>query len=426
MQKDATETGATSALPVLRPAVPRVLAILAPQKLYMQIHSILDNDFYKFTMQMAVANLFPRAKAKYAFINRGEHQFPPGFGDQLKQEIQKLSALKLTPAEKSFLQTACPYLSPTYLDFLQGFRYDPQEVQVEQTDGDLRVTIEGYWYRTILWEVPVMFLICELYYVFTNQERISNEAVAEKAKNKIEKYRELGVTIADFGTRRRHSYEVQKITVQALKEWGDGSFIGTSNVHLAMICNTKPIGTHAHEWFMFHAAKYGYKMANELALENWVHTYRGDLGIALSDTYTTEVFFLAFDKKFSKLFDGVRHDSGDPLEFADKTIAHYQHYGIDPLSKTIIFSDGLDYEKVNLIAAYCMGKIGVSFGVGTNFTNDVGLRPLNIVIKMRYALPDEGVWTPVVKLSDERGKYTGSEEAISLAKNVLGIGDSPV
>lgn len=387
----------------------------------MQIVSILDNDFYKFTMQNAVVNLFPKAKAKYAFINRGKHEFPEGFAEALSQEINALGSLKLTKAEKEFLTINCPYLAPTYLDFLQGFRYDPHEVTVTQSGTELSVTIEGYWYRTILWEVPIMFLISELYYIMTGAKRDSDEVVAQTAKNKIEKYKELGITIADFGTRRRHSYEVQKITVEALKKYGTNCFIGTSNVHLAMLWNTKPIGTHAHEWFMFHAAKFGFKMSNLLALENWVQIYRGDLGIALSDTYTTEVFFAAFDKKFSKLFDGVRHDSGDPIEFADKTIAHYKAYGIDPLSKTIIFSDGLDYEKVKHISDYCSGKIGISFGVGTNFTNDVGLTPLNIVLKMTDARPDEGEWNPVIKLSDEKGKYTGDPETILLAKKVLGI-----
>ena len=387
----------------------------------MRINSILDNDFYKFTMQNAVVNLFPKAKAHYTFINRGKHEFPEGFAEALRIEIDQLSQLKLTKAEKDFFSKSCPYIAPTYLDFLQGFRYDPDEVTIEQNGGELTVNIKGYWYRTILWEVPLMFLICELYYEITGGKRISDDEVTLVAKTKIEKYKELGITIADFGTRRRHSYEVQKITVKALKENGGSTFIGTSNVHLAMILNTKPIGTHAHEWFMFHAAKYGFKMSNLLALENWVHIYRGDLGIALSDTYTTEVFFLAFDKKFSKLFDGVRHDSGDPLEFADKTIAHYKHFGIDPTSKTIIFSDGLDYAKVKVIADYCKGKIGISFGVGTNFTNDVGLKPLNIVVKMTDALPDDAVWTPVVKLSDEKGKYTGDPDTILLAKKVLGL-----
>lgn len=387
----------------------------------MQLFSILDNDFYKFTMQNAVINLFPKARAKYAFINRGNHLFPEGFAQALRIEIDKLSELKLTVAEKRYLTENCPYLAPTYLDFLQGFQFNPDEVNVTQNGAELSITIEGYWYRTILWEVPIMFLICRLYYKITGQQRVPDEEVYLTAKNKIEKYNALGITIADFGTRRRHSYEVQKIVVDALIKNGKNCFIGTSNIHLAMLLKTKPIGTHAHEWFMFHAAKFGFKMANLLALENWVQVYRGDLGIALSDTYTTEVFFQSFDKKFSKLFDGVRHDSGGPIEFTKKTIAHYLQYGIDPLSKTIIFSDALDYDKVKRIADYCKGKVGISFGVGTNFTNDVGLEPLNIVIKMTYALPDEGVWNPVIKLSDEKGKHTGNRETIHLAKVVLGL-----
>lgn len=383
--------------------------------------SILDNDFYKFTMQNAVVHLFPKARAKYAFINRGAHRFPDGFADELKKAIRELAQLKLTKEEKAFLYKNCVYLDPVYLDFLQGFQYDPEEVSIQQKGPELAVHIEGFWYRTILWEVPIMYLICALYYEMTGQQRISDEAVALIAKDKIEKYRDLGITIADFGTRRRHSYEVQKITVEALRDYGANCFTGTSNVHLAMLWNTKPIGTHAHEWFMFHAAKYGFKMSNQLALENWVQIYRGDLGIALSDTYTTDVFFQQFDKKFSKLFDGVRHDSGDPIEFAEKTIAHYRHFGIDPLSKTIIFSDNLNYEKIEQIVKHCKGKIGISFGVGTNFTNDVGLKPMNIVIKMTDALPDGDNWNPVVKLSDEKGKYTGNPETIRLAKIILGL-----
>ena len=383
--------------------------------------SILDNDFYKFTMQNAVVNMFPYAKAKYAFINRGEHQFPEGFADKLKQAIAAMAQLQLTTDEKYFLEKTCPYLPPTYLDFLQGYRYDPSEVTVEQQGGDLQVTIEGFWYRTILWEVPVMSLICELYYQENNLERLSDESVVEIVAEKAEKYGRLGVKVAEFGTRRRHSYKVHDLVVKTLKTHPSQCFVGTSNVHLAMKYQTKPIGTHAHEWFMYHAAKYGYKMANIMGLEHWTQVYRGDLGIALTDTYTTEVFFEQFDKKLAKLFDGVRHDSGNPLEFADKTIAHYQKLGINPLTKTIIFSDGLDYEKVQRIAQYCEGKIGYSFGIGTNFTNDVGLKPMNIVLKMTEAKPENANWTGVVKLSDEPNKHTGTANDIDLAIRLLHI-----
>ncbi len=387
------------------------------------VKSILDNDYYKFTMQNAVIKLFPYASARYSFINRGKTEFPDGFAEVLRAEVDKLADLKLTEAEKSFLLTSGPYLDPTYIDFLRGYRYNPTEVDIKQEGGDLQVHVEGHWYRTILWEVPLMSLISELYYRETGKERLPDDKVREIAKEKILHYKEMGVKIADFGTRRRHSYEVHKMIVETLQKYGGDTFTGTSNVALAREFNTKPIGTHAHEWFMFHAARYGFKMSNILALENWVEVYRGDLGIALSDTYTTEVFFESFDKKFSKLFDGVRHDSGDPIEFAKATIDHYKSLNIDPLSKTIIFSDGLNPDKVDRIAQYCRGKIGMSFGIGTNFTNDVGLEPLNIVVKMYEALPEKGSWTGVVKLSDVRGKHTGSPEMIELAKKVLEIND---
>jgi len=385
------------------------------------IGSILDNDFYKFTMQHAVVKLFPKARARYQFINRGKHKFPRGFADELRKAIDELAKLHLTRQEKAYFAATCPYIDPTYFDFLQGYRFDPDEVQVQQQGDEIRIAIEGYWYRAILWEVPLMSLVCELYYQMTAQQRQPDEQVIATARGKIEKYRDLGVTIAEFGTRRRHSSAVHRLVVQALKTYGEGTFIGTSNVHMAMRYQTKPIGTHAHEWFMFHAAKYGFKMANLLGLEHWSDVYRGDLGIALSDTYTTDVFFSQFDKKLTKLFDGVRHDSGDPLVFADKTIRHYEQKGIDPLSKTIIFSDGLNYEKVARIAAYCQGRIKMSFGIGTNFTNDVGLPPMNIVIKMTEAFPEEARWTPVIKLSDEPGKHTGDAGTISLAKQILDI-----
>ncbi len=385
------------------------------------IPSILDNDFYKFTMQHAVIKLFPYAKARYQFINRGDHKFPEGFADHLRKAIDAMAKLKLNYKEKEFLRVTCPYLDPTYLDFLQGYRFDPSEVVIEQNGSDLSVKIEGYWYRTILWEVAIMSLICELYYVTTGLQREADELVIQHTKEKIEKYNELGITIAEFGTRRRHSIQVHDLVVDTLKKYGQKSFIGTSNVYLAMKHNTKPIGTHAHEWFMFHAAKYGYKMANHMGLEHWSDVYRGDLGIALTDTYTTEVFFQQFDKKFAKLFDGVRHDSGDTLEFADKTIAHYKSLGINPLSKTIIFSDGLDNEKVERIVNHCRGKIGMSFGIGTDFTNDVGLERMNIVLKMTEALPENGYWTGVVKLSDEPKKHTGTANDIDLAVRLLNI-----
>ncbi|MGC4128144.1 MAG: nicotinate phosphoribosyltransferase [Bergeyella sp.] len=386
------------------------------------LNSILDNDFYKITMQNAVVKLFPSQIVKYEFINRGKHYFPDGFDKALREAVNAMAELRLTKEEKKFMAKTCPYIDLPYLDFLEGYRYDPSEVQIEQTGNDLKVTVEGLWYRTILWEVPLLSLISELHYEMNHLERDSNETVIGRTLDKANQLNNLGVTFAEFGTRRRHSYKVHDMVVDALKKKGS-MFIGTSNIHFAMKYGVKPIGTHAHEWFMFHAAEFGFKMANQIALEHWVDVYRGDLGVALSDTFTTDVFFQQFDKKFSKLFDGVRHDSGDPLVFADKTIKHYQDNGINPLYKYIIFSDGLNLEKVEEITNYCKGKIGISFGIGTNLTNDVGLKPMNIVMKLMGVQALNKEWIPTIKLSDEPGKHTGDPKLIELAKEFLRIKD---
>ena len=389
------------------------------------IKSIIDNDFYKFTMQFGVTKLYPDVIARYKFINRGQHQFPEGFADALQTEIDAMQNLALTKAEKDFFTKNCPYLSPAYLDFLQGYRYDSSEVKITQNGTDVEVSVEGYWYRTILWEVPILCLISELYYKLTDAKRISNQEVTKRTSDKVDLYNRLDVTVAEFGTRRRHSYEVQDEVVKELTNHKGKSFVGTSNVHFAHKYGVKPIGTHAHEWFMFHGARYGFKVANSISLDRWVKVYYGDLGIALTDTYTSDVFFGQFDKKLSKLFDGVRHDSGDPIEFGEKTIAHYERMGINPLFKTIIFSDGLNSEKVEMITKAFKGRIGLSFGIGTDLTNDTDLRPMNIVMKLTEISSIDIPWTGVVKLSDEKNKHTGTPRMIELAKEMLGLDEIP-
>lgn len=372
-------------------------------------------------MQCAVVKLFPDVKVKYNFINRGKHSFPDGFAVALRNAVKNMEGLRLTKAEQQYLAKNCPYLNAAYLDFLRGYEYDPEEIEITQTGANLEVTATGFWFRTILWEVPILSLISELFYKLTRQERKPDEFVVENTIEKSKIYKALGITVAEFGTRRRHSYYVQKLVIETLCRYGGKSFVGTSNVHLAMCSHTKPIGTHAHEWFMFHAAKYGFKMANAVSLEHWSDVYRGDLGVALTDTYTNDVFFDQFEKKFAKLFDGVRHDSGDPIAYTSKVIAHYNKLNINPLFKYIIFSDGLNTEKVKEITEACKGRLGISFGIGTNLTNDVGLKPMNIVMKLSSVCHDGHSWIPVIKLSDEKGKHSGDEKMIRLAKEVLDI-----
>lgn len=387
------------------------------------IHSMLDTDLYKLTMQMAVVKKFPYAKVRYQFFNRGGTQFPEGFAEALRQQVKTMEFLALTKDEKNWLIENCYFLDPTYLDFLYGYRYDSSEVGIIQNGGDLQISIEGYWHRTILWEVPLMALISELYFKMTHHTILGE---VDREKNNIEKdklFRINGIHYADMGTRRRFSYwnHEEVISVFAGGITGNRNFVGTSNVHLAMKHGVKAIGTQAHEWYMFHGAKYGYKMANHMAMEHWTDIFRGDLGIALSDTYTTEAFFKSFDKKFAKLYDGVRHDSGDPFTFAIKVQEHYKNLGIDPKTKVIVFSDGLNPEMAVKIKEFCRGKIMVSFGIGTNFSNDIGANPLNMVIKITEAKPEGEDWHPCIKLSDSEGKHTGDPGEIQIAKHVLNI-----
>lgn len=391
----------------------------------MIIKSILDSDLYKFTMQQAVVKLYPRAKVKYTFFNRGNTPFPEGFAEKLRKEVKNMESLALLKDEKRFLRDKCPFFEPTYLDFLEGYRYDAAEVGIIQKGESLDVTIEGYWHRTILWEVPLMALISELYFILTGQsvDVANNKTVIGDNNAKAEAFRMNGIHYAELGTRRRFSYDNQDKVIYDFNNFSlhNENFVGTSNVHFAHKYGLKPLGTQAHEWFSFHAAKYGYKLANLKGMEAWVDVYRGDLGVVLPDTFTSDAFLKSFEKMFTKLYDGIRHDSGDPYSFTDKFIAHYEKMGVDPKSKAIIFSNSLNTDSAIEIKNYCRGKIKCSFGIGTFFTNDVGVKPLNIVIKMTEAKPEGDIWTPTIKISDDEGKHTGDEKEIEIAKYTLKI-----
>ncbi|MFV0341095.1 MAG: nicotinate phosphoribosyltransferase, partial [Parachlamydiaceae bacterium] len=297
---------------------------------------------------------------------------------------------------------------------------DPTEVQIVQTDGDLSVVIEGYWYRTVLWEVPLLAIISELYFKMMGA---TPQDFVGKAIQKGVALKELEADYSEFGTRRRFSFDVQDKVVGALQESSGDFFKGTSNVYLAMKYNTTPIGTMPHEWFMYHGAIFGYRSANIKGLEAWVAVYDGSLGIALTDTYTTDSFFSSFSQKQAKLFDGVRHDSGDPLFFADKAIDFYEKTRIDPTSKTLVFSDSLNLQAVKQIKDHVAGRIHDTYGIGTFFSNDVGVKALNIVIKLTdvKAHKNDPKYLKAVKLSDVEGKHTGDEKEIDLSIRTLGL-----
>jgi len=387
---------------------------------------ILDTDLYKLTMQQAVCQYYPRARARYSFINRGGTPFPRGFTKELSGRIQDMKELRLSPDEKAWLAAKCPYFHPVYLDFLEAYRFDPGEVSIAQTEGKLTISIEGYWYTTILWEVPLMALISELYFEISgkNKDAYPEEKIHELNLGKARFFKENGIRFVDFGTRRRFSYENHRMLIPDLMQAGE-YLLGTSNVHLAHIYDLTPIGTQAHEWFQFHSAKYGFRVANQLALERWLEVYKGDLGIALTDTFGTDNFFHAFDTYYAKVFDGIRQDSGDPFEFLESAIAHYESLGIDPSSRTIVFSDSLNLELAKKIHETCAGRVKDLYGIGTFLTNDVGVKPLNMVVKMVECQPfrDSERWVDAIKISDDSGKYTGDMDTIELARRILFMDD---
>lgn len=383
---------------------------------------ILDTDLYKLTMQQAVCQYYPRAKARYSFINRGETPFPDGFDKELLGYVQAMRELRLNGEEKAWLAGKCRYFHPVYLDLLEAYRFNPDEVSITQEGGELSITVEGYWYTSILWEVPLMALISELYFEMTGEKSKAypEEKVHELNREKALFFAENGIRFVDFGTRRRFSYRNHRMLIPDLMQAGE-YLLGTSNVHLAHVYDLTPIGTQAHEWFQFHSAKYGFRVANQIALERWLEVYKGDLGIALTDTFGTENFFFAFDTYFAKVFDGIRQDSGDPFAFLESAIAHYEKLGIDPASRSIVFSDSLDLELARSIHEACAGRVKDTYGIGTFLTNDVGVKPLNMVIKMVECQPfkDSDRWVDAVKISDAEGKYTGNLGTIQLARHTL-------
>ena len=388
------------------------------------IQSVLDTDLYKFTTSYAYSKLYPRAYGQFRFIDRGKTTYPQGFAEELKKEIQEMSKLALTKDEASFLYRELPYLPPTYIDFVRGFRFDPEEVKVEQdAEGHLSIIAEGLLYRVTLWETPILALVSELYYKMLGAQpdiEYTERTIISKAR----KLAEHGITFSMFGMRRRFSAAIEDRVTELLKEHAAGYLFGTSNVYYAYKHGLRVSGTHPHEWIQFHGAMFGYKMANYMAMEDWINVYDGDLGTVLTDTYTTDVFMRNFSKKHAMLFTSLRHDSGDPLQFTEKVIARYRELRVDPTIKYIIFSDGLDPERAIEIANYCKGRIGASFGIGTNFSNDVGngVRPMNIVMKLwKCKMTEKERWHPCVKLSDVDGKHTGEPEEIELAQRTLGL-----
>lgn len=370
--------------------------------------SLLDDDFYKFTMQQAALELYPNVIARHKFINRGKQKFNDKFMDNLDRHIKSMSHLNFIREEVDYIDSLGVF-KPWYLDYLKGYRFKPKEVKYTLKDGNLELETYGVWHSSIMWEVPLLSIISELYfrYVDTNWE-YNPEQYRAKTNAKAQLFNGCGPIFSEFGTRRRRSYQVQKDVVQELKQFP--SFMGTSNVLLSMENGLIPIGTMAHEWIQAHSALCSLRHANRYALQAWHQVYQGKLGIALTDTYGTDAFLKDFDYPLALLYGGLRQDSACPFEWADKVNKHLEKLDVN---KKAAFTDSLDFSKAVKIKNYCKDtRLDPFFGIGTNLTNDFENSPaLSIVIKM---IECEGV--PVVKLSDAPDKASGDPDALKVAR----------
>lgn len=387
------------------------------------VQNLLDTDFYKLTMMQAVLHNYPNAEVEWEFRCRNAEDLTPYLAE-IRYQIERLAELEVTADQLAFLERI-PFMKPDFIRFLGLFRFNPRHVQTGIEEGQLCIRLRGPWLHVILYEIPLLAIISEVRNRYRYREVLLEQA-SERLYQKLDWLRaeasasELeGFQVADFGTRRRFSFRVQEQMVRIMKRDFPVRFVGTSNVHLARELDLKPIGTMAHEWLMAHQ-QLGPRLIDSqiAALDCWVREYRGLLGIALTDCITMDAFLRDFDLYFAKLFDGLRHDSGDPLQWAEKAIAHYEKLGIDPMSKTLVFSDGLDFEKsLQLYRALC-GRIHVSFGIGTKLTCDIpGVEPMNIVIKMTACNGQ-----PVAKISDAPGKtQCRDENFVSYLKHVFRV-----
>lgn len=435
---------------------------MAQSKLPEGVHSFLDTDLYKLTMQCAIFKYFPSVDVEYKFTNRTpQMRLNKQAFAWLEEQIAKLANIRLSQQELEYLRKHCPYLSSDYLDFFQSFQLRPSEqvhvkfTPVDDTYGNLDITVAGLWVETILYEIPLLALTSEAYFKFVDKDW-SAEGQEENAYQKGVRLLSAGCLVSEFGSRRRRDYQTQDLVLKGLvraskeKDW-PGKLTGTSNVYFAMKHSIPPVGTVAHEWYMGIAALTNdYEHANEQGLRYWLDCFgKGVLGIALTDTFGTEDFFKAFNKRipaktsasrdsamsysdesnpsteqptFAEVFTGIRQDSGDPKEYVKQASDFYKSIGVS--GKNIVFSDALNVDKC-LEYKKVAEEYGFkpSFGVGTFFTNDFSLKsnpqtkskPLNIVIKLSKA-----GGRPAVKISDNIGKNTGDSATVQDVKRRLG------
>lgn len=358
-------------------------------------------------MMQVVLHHFPAAEVEYYFkLRKPDIDFRP-YAQQIRIEINNLAELSFDNEEINYLQTF-PYFKPDFIALLRCFKFNPGYVEIN-TERSFELKIRGPWLQTILFEVPLLAIISEIYFrnTYTNNNYIEGK---QRLKNKIEFINQqknvVDFKFSEFGTRRRYSRDWQSYVIEQLTMYLSPHFIGTSNVFYAKKFGLTPIGTMAHEFVQaFQALGPNLRESQKTAFEVWMQEYRGQLSIALADTLGLTPFLQDFDFYLAKLYDGIRQDSGDPFTWAEAVINHYRQLGIDPKTKTIIFSDALTIPKAYALYQRFSREIHVLFGIGTNLTNDLGDELLDMVIKMVRCNGQ-----PVAKISGEPGKAISSDE----------------
>lgn len=393
----------------------------------MIISSLLDTDLYKFTMMQVVLHQFPGAQVEYRFKCRNPGVDLRPYVEEIREEVTQLCTLRFAEDELEYLR-GLRFIKSDFVDFLGLFQLNRKYISISpsaKNNGEIDIVIKGPWLHTILFEIPVLAIVNEVYFRRTQPQpdlEQGRERLRAKMALLLEQSHSPDLHIADYGTRRRFSRDWQAEVLATLKDTLGPMLAGTSNVMFAKDQGMIPLGTMAHEYLQACQAL-GPRLRDSqiFGFEMWAKEYRGDLGIALSDVYGMEAFLRDFDLYFCKLFDGARHDSGDPVAWGERLIEHYERHRVDPRTKTLVFSDALTFPKVIELYQRFAGRARVAFGVGTNLTNDLGYTPLQIVIKMVRANGQ-----PVAKLSDSPEKNMCEDKAyLAYLRQVFEIGDNP-
>ncbi|HWT71886.1 MAG TPA: nicotinate phosphoribosyltransferase [Oxalicibacterium sp.] len=377
------------------------------------VHSLLETDLYKFTMWQALLHGHPAAQAHYRFVCRNQPAYPLAeLKTEIERELDHLCTLTYREDELDWLRSL-RFIKSDFVDFLTVFRFQRHFIDVSVEGGELQIVAQGPMVHVMGFEIHVLAIVNELYFRRFDQGRALTEGCARlQAKIALlhafsaEPARRHPFAFFDFGVRRRFSAAWHEEVVATLARDVPQFFKGTSNVHFARKFGIVPIGTMAHEYLQAYQG-FGVRLRDfqKAALEDWVQEYRGDLGIALTDVVGMDAFLADFDLYFAKLFDGLRHDSGDPVEWGEKALAHYARLRLDAHTKRMVFSDALDLPRALALYRHFADRTMTGFGIGTNLSNDVGVEPLNIVMKLVGCNGQ-----PVTKLSDSPGKSLVTDE----------------